>query len=139
MAQPTIFVKDASGSSTQIYTINPNGQGTMANSQPVVLASDHSAVPIAPVGIGVFTLVPSGAVNGAVIGTPPSNAQGVRFLLPIGSSVTYVRATVQPSAAPSLTWTISNAISGPTYDEPLAGGVNVYVTSTVGTPIYFWL
>lgn len=139
MAQPTMLVKDASGFGTQIYTINPNGQATMANSQPVVLSSDQSALPIAPVGIGVFTAVPSGSVNGTVIGTPPTNAQGVRFLMPVGASITYVRATSQPVAPPALTWTISNAVSGPTYDEPLAGGVNVYVTSVVGTPIYFWL
>lgn len=136
---PQITVKDANNVNQTINTINNNGQTTMANSQPVVLASDQSSIPISPVGIGVLTAVPAGSANGTVIGTPPTGYQGVRFLMPVGASITFVRATSQPGSPPTVTWTISNAISGPTYDEPLAGGMNVYITAITGSPLFFWL
>ena len=41
MTQPTILVKDANSTNQTVNTINPNGQTTAANSQPVVLASDQ--------------------------------------------------------------------------------------------------
>lgn len=46
MTQPTISVKDASGGTVVRNAINNNGQDTSANSQPVVIASDQSAVPV---------------------------------------------------------------------------------------------
>lgn len=46
MAQPSIQVKDATGATITIFTINPNGTAVMANSQPVTIASDQTAVAI---------------------------------------------------------------------------------------------
>lgn len=45
MPQPTLQVLDATSAPVTVNTINPNGQTTAANSQPVVLATDQSAVP----------------------------------------------------------------------------------------------
>jgi hypothetical protein len=41
----TIIVKDGAGSNQTIEAPNPNGQATMANSAPVVIASNQSNVP----------------------------------------------------------------------------------------------
>lgn len=42
----TIDVLDATGNTVSINTPNADGQATMANSRPVVIASDQSAVPV---------------------------------------------------------------------------------------------
>ena len=42
MPQPTLIVVDGTGAQQTINTINPNGQATSANSNPVVLASDST-------------------------------------------------------------------------------------------------
>jgi hypothetical protein len=44
MAQPTITIKDGNGTAQTIFTQNPNGQSTAANSQPVVVASDSGVL-----------------------------------------------------------------------------------------------
>jgi hypothetical protein len=41
MAQPTLAVLDGNNNPQTIYTFNPNGQATMANSQSVAIASDQ--------------------------------------------------------------------------------------------------
>ncbi len=43
---PTIDVKDAANATVALEKPNANGQGTMATSRPVVIASDQSAIPI---------------------------------------------------------------------------------------------
>jgi hypothetical protein len=51
MPQPSITVLDSGSVERTVFTPNPNGQGTMANSQPVALASDQSAIPVTNAGI----------------------------------------------------------------------------------------
>jgi len=46
MAQPTLKVIDGDNVPQTIYTANPNGQATSANSAPVVIANDQSALPV---------------------------------------------------------------------------------------------
>lgn len=46
MTQPTISVPDFNGEPVTIFSNNPNGQGTKANSAPVVIASDQDALPV---------------------------------------------------------------------------------------------
>lgn len=46
MALPTISAKDAAGSTQTVNTLPNGGQAAMANSVPVVLASDQSAIPV---------------------------------------------------------------------------------------------
>ncbi|SMP72819.1 hypothetical protein SAMN06295970_118121 [Noviherbaspirillum suwonense] len=47
MSQPTLTVKDASGTTQTVFTHNPNGPAAAVNSQPVVLASESPALPVA--------------------------------------------------------------------------------------------
>lgn len=55
MPTPTITVQsDASG--TVINTLPPTGQGTAANSLPVVVASDQSAVPVTQSATSAFSV-----------------------------------------------------------------------------------
>lgn len=58
MVQPSIQVLDAVGTPQTIKTINPNGQDTAANSQPVVLASDQT-LPL-PTGAATSALQTTG-------------------------------------------------------------------------------
>ena len=90
---------------------------------------------ISQVGIGALAAVPAGSTNGTLLATLPSNAQGVRFYLPLGSAVTFTVATTAPSTAPTYTYTISPATTGPVWDENLFGS-NIYVTSIVGAPLF---
>ena len=46
MAQPTLAVLDKDSLPVTIFTINPNGSTTAANSQPVVIASDQGTIPV---------------------------------------------------------------------------------------------
>ena len=46
MAQPTIGVLDKDSLPVTVFTINPNGVTTGANSQPVVIASDQGTIPV---------------------------------------------------------------------------------------------
>jgi glutamate/tyrosine decarboxylase-like PLP-dependent enzyme len=50
MSQPTLTVKDASGTTQTVFTHNPNGPAAAVNSQPVVLATD-ATLPL-PTGAG---------------------------------------------------------------------------------------
>lgn len=51
----SIKVKDADGATQTINTIPNNGQATSGFSQPVVIASDQSAIPVVSTAIGVPT------------------------------------------------------------------------------------
>lgn len=48
MTIPTIVVKDGNGASQTINTTPNGGQTTGANSLPVIVASDQSAIPVTP-------------------------------------------------------------------------------------------
>lgn len=51
-------VKDANGVTQTVNTLPPNGQANSANSSPVVIASDQSAVPVA---LAALPALPAGA------------------------------------------------------------------------------
>ena len=92
---------------------NPNGQTTMANSSPVVLASDQSAVPVSDNG-GSLTIDGSVSVSGTVTanaGTGTMNVSVQNASIPVtdnGGSLT-VDGTI--AATQSGTWNINN-VSG---------------------------
>ncbi len=89
-------------------------------------------------GIGPLMPVPAASANGTAIGTMPGSAVGVRLYLPAGSSVTFTIAAAPPSAPPASSFTVSQAGSGPNWDEALAGGQLLYVTATSGSPLFRW-
>jgi hypothetical protein len=69
----SINVKDAAGSTVAIEVPNANGQATMANSAPVAIASDQSAIPVSgPVTDAQIRATPV-PVSGTVTATGPSN------------------------------------------------------------------
>jgi|GEM_PF-4339521 len=89
-------------------------------------------------GLGALAAVPAGSTNGTALGTPPDGAVGARLYLPSGASVSFTVAATAPTAAPSPVFTISQAGTGPNWDEALAGGQMIYVTATTGAPLFRW-
>lgn len=83
--------------------INVLGQNTMANSTPVVLASDQSALPVAPVGTGaVVTIVPGLvtvftllAANATRKGAAFWNDSGRNLYIKMGSAASLTSYTVR--------------------------------------------
>lgn len=95
---------------------NPNGQATMANSQPVVIASNQSGIPVT----GTFWQV-----------TQPVSGTFWQATQPV--SGTFWQAT-QPVSLASTTVTGSVAVTGPLTDTQLrASAVPVSLTSTTLT------
>lgn len=100
--------------------------------------SDTNGMPTrATGGVGALTAVPSGSTNGTPLGAKPDVAVGARFYLPTGASVTFTIAAAQPTAAPTATFTISQATTGPNWDENLNGAA-IYITATSGSPLFRW-
>ena len=64
---------------------NPNGQATMANSEPVVIASDQSAVPISGT-IGVSGTIPTTVVSGTI--STITNPISVSGTVPVSGTIT---------------------------------------------------
>ena len=89
-------------------------------------------------GMGALQYVPAGTANGTALGTLPSGAVGARFYLPTGCSVTFTVINTQPTSPPAALFTISQAGSGPNWDEALSGGQMIYVTAISGTPLFRW-
>ena len=85
-----------------------------------------------------MVLVPAGSTNGTPLGTPPFGIRGARMYLPTGTSITFTIAAAQPTSAPSATFTVSQASTGPNWDENLAGGQLIYVTAITGAPLFRW-
>lgn len=109
----------AADSATQVSTANP---------LPVIGTA---------VGLGALAAVPAGTTNGTAIGTPPAGATGVRIYLPTGASVTFTVAATAPVSAPANTFIISQANTGPNWDENL-NGQNLYITAITGSPLFRW-
>lgn len=69
----TIDVKDAGGTTVPLEKPNANGQASMANSRPVVIANDQSAVPVSaaslPLPAGAATEAKSEAIRALLAGT----------------------------------------------------------------------
>src|SRR3981081_2019417 len=95
---------------------NPNGQATSANSSPVVVASDQSAIP--------HNLT---SVNGSTVGTAASGVQKVGVTDGTGSAITStssaldvnIKSGASTAAAPAdeAAWTAGTSVFAP------AGGV----------------
>lgn len=82
----SINVKDASGSTVAIEVPNSNGQAAMANSAPVAIASDQSAIPVSgPLTDTQLRATPV-PVSGTVTATgPATNAELRATALPVES------------------------------------------------------
>ena len=89
-------------------------------------------------GLGALSVVPAATASGTALGVPPGGTIGVRFYLPPAASVTFTVASSQPVTAPAMTFVISQAGTGPNWDEPLCGGQMIYVTASVGSPLFRW-
>jgi len=94
------------------------------------------AVNVAGVGIGDSINCAAGSTNGTVAGTKPTGAVGIEIIVPAGNTITYVIRATAPGSAPT---TGLITIPGPTSGPPtvqthnLAGGEDVYVTTSTGT------
>ena len=89
-------------------------------------------------GMGALQAVPAATANGTPLGTLPDGAVGARFYLPAGSSLTFTVIDTPPGSPPSASFTISQAASGPNWDEALSGGQMIYVTALTGAPLFRW-
>ena len=91
-----------------------------------------------PAGLGAMQAVPAGSTNGTALGTPPAGSRGARLYLPPGASVTFTMASAAPASPPAVTFMVSQAGTGPNWDEDLAGGQMIYVTAMAGSPLFRW-
>lgn len=136
MTQPTLSVLDSTGTTRTINTVLNVGQTTMANSSPVTLASDQSALPI------------TGTVTSTISGTVPVSGTFYQATQPVseadGSNVTIgskadVAWTTGSGSLVSIGKAMVNAINA-----PLPAGTNalgsVTVTSAPTTAVTgtFW-
>lgn len=111
--------------------------GSVASSATNLVALSAVASTRGTAGLGALTAVPAGSTNGTALGTMPAGAQGARFYLPTGASITFAVASAAPSSAPT-TFTISASTTGPNWDENLSGGQMIYVTAVSGSPLFRW-
>lgn len=91
--------------------LNPNGQATMANSQPVVISSNQSPVSVT----GALTIVGNPSVSGTVnVGNFPATSgsvvafQGTNPFIITGS----VQASLTPAANQSVSGTVGTSVIG---------------------------
>jgi hypothetical protein len=110
----SINVKDAAGSTVAIEVPNANGQAAMANSAPVVIASDQSAVPVSvaslPLPTGAATQASLASVDSklaslgqkAMVGSVPVALASDQPAIPVSGPATDVelRATPLPVSGP---------------------------------------
>jgi hypothetical protein len=89
-------------------------------------------------GVGSMQSVPAGSTNGTALGARPANAAGARIYLGSTDSITFTIASLQPTIAPSNTFTISGSTTGPSWDEALFGSEMIYVTAVSGAPQFRW-
>ena len=92
MAFPTLSVKDGNSAAQTVNTLPNAGQTTSANSLPVVLANDQSAVPVSlPAGVARTSAFVSATASGNVA----AGAKSVSFLAN-GTAAPTVAGTVLP-------------------------------------------
>lgn len=138
MVQKTITVKDSAGVVQTINTINPNGQDVMANSQPVVIASDQTlAVGAGQVGTwtvqavqnGPWALAPLPAGVTPVLACTALSNVALDVALPVGKAyitgfeLTGVGATVATVATVFVAGTVASPSLGYAVAVP-AGNTN---------------
>ncbi len=111
---------------------NPNGSATSANSAPVVIASDQSAIPVDlndGTGLAINSLLSTTGANG-IMNVPT----GVNFVSGIGNT-----SVAQLAAGSTFTGTIELVLSQVALsllinsDQPLTITVNQYITSSAST------
>jgi hypothetical protein len=105
-----------------------------AQASLTAIAANTAAMP----GLGAMTAVPGATANGTALGAFPAGARGVRIYLPTGTAITFTIAAAQPVSAPSAIITVSASTTGPNWDENLAAGQMIYVTSVTGAPLFRW-
>lgn len=108
MTFPTITVLDASGTKQTVNTTPAAGQLTMANSLPVVIASDQSAIPIT----GTITATTSGTATTAAPTYTTGTSNPLSLNLEGGLRVDG-SGVVQP-VSQSGNWTVGGALLTPT-------------------------
>jgi hypothetical protein len=89
-------------------------------------------------GLGALSAVPAGSTNGTALGSPPAGTVGARLYLPPGASVTFTIAAAPPTGAPANSFTVSQSSTGPNWDEAFSGGQMMFVTATIGSPMFRW-
>lgn len=137
---PTGVITPGSETPTNPFPSMSKGPKPAADSQSVVLATDHPTISVSSVaGLGSLAAVPEGDGIGVAVGQLPSGAVGVRIYLRSTDSVTFTIAGVQPEVSPDVTFTISYSDTGPNWDENLSSGQMMYVVSTTGTPKFRWI
>ena len=87
-----------------------------------------------PIGIGPMASTPTATTNGSPL-LLPAGTTAVRFYLATGAGVSYTIALTQPVAAPTAVFALT-ATAPLTYDEPLAAGQQVFITSRTGSVFY---
>lgn len=109
--------------------LNPNSQATMANSQPVVIASNQS--PVSVTGTILITGIPSisGQVGASIIGTVPV-VQVTNPWVITGS----VQASITPAANQSVSGTVGASVVG-TVPTTQAGTWISSIVSTVPSSV----
>lgn len=138
----------ASGGSSS----NPNGQATMANSAPVVIASNQSAVPVSQ--SGTWTVQPGNTANttawkvdGSAVTQPvsaaslplPTGAATSAAQTTMGTNQTVVQAPVAPATA---TATKANLVGGqynstrPTFTDGQQGSMQLGSTGSLGVTLF---
>jgi hypothetical protein len=125
---PSVQVKDASGSTQTVQTLPAVGQSTGANSLPVVLASDQSAVPVAPAlatSGGWKPKLLNGLTNAAV--TIKASAGQLAMLEGYNPNAAQIYIQVFDSASPTVGTTT------PVLSIPIAaGGTGGFTLSLAG-------
>ena len=106
---------------------NPNGQDTMANSSPVVIASNQSAVPInGTITSSISGTIPTTVVSGTI--STVTNAVSVSGTIPVSGTVTANAGT--GTLATSIVGTVP--VSGTFWQatQPVSGTVTAAISGT---------
>jgi len=111
---------------------NPNGQATMANSEPVVLASDQSAVPVSVSSVPSHDVTNSGTFAVQVTSVPTTPVTGTFWQATQPVSGTFYQAT-QPV---SMTALPVASVSATTADATASGDTTI-VSITNSPRLYY--
>jgi hypothetical protein len=140
----TLEILDGAGDTQQVQ-VGATAAGVLIPFQVMTISgvpiSAEAPMPVVngPIGLGSMTALPFPTEVGTPLGTLPENAQGARFYLPAGTSVTFTIASAQPTAAPTAAFETPIGSASANWDEPLAAGQMIYVTAVTGSPFFRWI
>ena len=97
---PTINVLDSGGATVAVELPNADGQTTMANSRPVVIASDQTAIPV------------SGTVNANLDDVSASGTITTQNLVPAGAPTAGSAVTLTPAGRGGLIIQVTGTYTG---------------------------